>query len=121
MKRIIMPLVAFSALLLVTQNAVAIDPLQSGADRLTALQNNDGGWDYPLDNGNPATGTAMKTLGTIGMGLAQGYLQTNDPSHRNALAKAGSLLLTKTNNFTGTDGELANQLDGIFGGATYVD
>ena len=29
------------------------DALQAGGDRLTTLQNLDGGWDWPLDDGNP--------------------------------------------------------------------
>lgn len=93
--------------------------IQSGADRLVALQNNDGGWDWPLDNGNPDTGTALNTLGPIGKGLAQAYLLTEDPNHEAALAKVGTLFLTKTV-FGTSDGYLAYQLDQIFGVTTYT-
>jgi hypothetical protein len=95
--------------------------LSDGADRLAALQNDDGGWDWELDDGNPATGSALNTIGPIAMGLAQAYLETGDSAHQTALSNAGALLLSKTNNFSPSDGYLAVQLDSIFGGTTYTD
>jgi hypothetical protein len=96
------------------------DPTQSGADRLTAMQNNDGGWDWPLNNGNPATGSAANTIAPIGMGLAQAYSDTADPDHLAALQDVGSFLLTKLYNFSVVDGYLAAKLDQIFGVTTYT-
>lgn len=96
------------------------DALQSGADRLTALQNNDGGWDWPLDDGNPANASPVNTVGPIAKGLAEAYAFTQDPAHRATLQDAGVLLLTKINNFSPSDGYLAAALDEIFGGTTYV-
>ncbi|MDZ7340454.1 MAG: T9SS type A sorting domain-containing protein [candidate division KSB1 bacterium] len=94
----------------------AAEAIQKGADRLTATQNSDGGWGWPL------TGTsALNTVGPIAMGLAQAYFNTHDPDHRNALEDAGAFLLTKTNNFSPSDGYLAKALDDIFGGTTYTD
>ncbi len=95
--------------------------LQAGGDRLSALQNNDGGWDWPLDDGNPASTSPVNTLGPIAMGLAQAYFNTNDPDHLEALEDAGALLLTKMYNFSPCDGYLAAALDDIFGGTTYTD
>lgn len=119
---------AVVALVLVTNflptlrvNAAWADNLQAGGDRLTALQNNDGGWDWPLNDGNPANTSPLNTLGPIAMGLAQAYLVTGDANHLAALQDAGALLLSKTNNFSPSDGYLAAQLDGIFGGTTYVN
>lgn len=94
---------------------------QSGGDRLVALQNTDGGWDWPLDDGNPATGSADNTIGPIGIGLAQAYRQTGDSGMYTALGTVGAFLLTKTNNFTCWDGYLAVELDSIIGGTTYTD
>jgi len=94
--------------------------MQAGGDRLTALQNNDGGWDWPLDDGNPASPSPLNTVSPIAKGLAYAYWHTNDTDHRNALQDAGSLLLSKTNNFSPPDGYLAVQLDKIFGGNTYT-
>ena len=104
-----------------TAGAAALADYQAGADRLVALQNADGGWDWPLDDGSTATVSPKNTIGPIAMGLAQAYLITGDPSHYSALQSAGSLLLTKTNNFSPSDGYLAYQLDQIFGGTAYVD
>lgn len=97
------------------------DLFQMGADRLTLLQNNDGGWDWPLDDGNPASVSPLNTLGPISKGLAEAYRHTGDLDHRAALVDAGALLLTKTNNFSPSDGYLAATLDEILGGTTYRD
>ena len=86
--------------------------LQAGGDRLVALQNDDGGWDWPLDDGNPANVSPVNTLGPIAQGLAMAYGVTGDA----ALADAGALFLTKTTNFSPSDGYLAAKLDEIFGG-----
>ncbi|HJR79152.1 MAG TPA: PxKF domain-containing protein [Anaerolineales bacterium] len=94
---------------------------QSGADRLAALQNNDGGWDWPLSDGNPATVSPPNTIGPIGQGLALAYLHTDDPDHLAALQDAGAFLLAKTNTFSPSDGYLAATLDDILGGTTYSD
>jgi hypothetical protein len=97
------------------------DAFQRGASRLTGLQNNDGGWDWPLYDGDPTSGSAPNTIGPIGMGLAQAYLHTSDASHRAALEKVGAFLMAKTNTFSPSDGYLAAALDSIFGGTDYVD
>lgn len=86
-----------------------------GGDRLVATQNADGGWGWPL------TGTsALNTIGPIAMGLAQAYRHTASVTQKAGLLKAGTLFLTKTNNFSPCDGYLAAQLDQIFGGSAYT-
>jgi len=100
---------------------VNADVYQAGADRLTALQNNDGGWDWPLDDGVKTTTSPVNTIGPIAMGLAQAYKKTGDPAHLAALQKVGNLLLSKSGNFSPSDGYLAVELDGIFGVTTYSD
>ncbi|MBL1214915.1 MAG: T9SS type A sorting domain-containing protein [Ignavibacteriae bacterium] len=99
----------------------ALAVYQNGADRLAALQQNDGGWDWPLDDGDPNDPSAVNTIGPIAMGLAHAYHFTGDPAHLTALSNAGALLLSKTNNFSPSDGYLAAMLDDIFGGTAYVD
>lgn len=107
----------------VQAEAAEVNPaMQAGADRLTALQNNDGGWDWdPADDGNPNSVSPLNTIGPIGMGLAQAYRFTGDSGHRAALQKVGDLLLSKVGNFSPSDGELAAKLDEVFGGSTYKD
>jgi hypothetical protein len=94
---------------------------QAGADRLTSLQNDDGGWDWPLDDGDLTNESPKNTVGPIAMGLASAYERTGDASHQAALLNAGNLLLGKTNNFSPSDGYLAKKLDDLFGGTTYCD
>jgi len=55
------------------------------------------------------------------MGLARGYWNSGDTSFQAALSDTGALLLTKTNNFSPSDGYLAVMLDSVFGGSTYRD
>ncbi|MDA3790332.1 MAG: PEP-CTERM sorting domain-containing protein [Desulfobacula sp.] len=94
------------------------ESMLDGGNRLVETQNTDGGWDWPLDDGNSATGSALNTIAPIGMGLAQAYLQTGDAAQKVALQTVGEFLLTKTA-FSTHDGYLAAQLDNIFGGTTY--
>ena len=98
-----------------------VGSMQAGGDRLIALQNDDGGWDWPLDDGNPANASPTNTIGPIGMGLIQTYWHTADAGVVSAAAQTGAFLLTKTNNFSPSDGYLAAALDGLLGGTTYVD
>ena len=95
--------------------------LYDGADRLAALQNDDGGWDWPLDDGDPGNASFSNTVGPIAMGLGKAYLVTSDSAHLTALQDASAFLLNKTNNFTPSDGHLAVELDSILGGTANVN
>ncbi len=95
--------------------------LYLGGVRLEFLQNNDGGWDWPLNDGNPGSTSPVNTIGPIAMGLARAEWNDTDPAFRAALADTGGLLLKKTNNFSPSDGYLATALDSVFGGTTYRD
>jgi hypothetical protein len=113
-------LLAASPFGLASAAAIDVQPaLQAGGDRLVALQNDDGGWDWELDDGNPATGSALNTVGPIAKGLAEAYSVTGDAAQWAALGDAGGLLLFKTK-FSTSDGYLAAALDDAFGGDTYV-
>ncbi len=54
------------------------------------------------------------------MGLAHAYIHTGSLTQKSALQDAGAYLLTKTNNFSPSDGYLAAKLDQVFGGNTYT-
>lgn len=77
--------------LVITLPVMATTPLErlnalgEGADRLAGTQNDDGGWDWPLDDDDPDIGSAPNTIGPIAMGLAQAYLYTEDVEHYGAL------------------------------------
>lgn len=68
--------------------ADALTALQSGADRLKANQNTDGGWGWPLTGSS-----ASNTIGPIGMGLAQAYRFVNPDTA--ALQNVGAFLWLK--------------------------
>jgi len=93
---------------------------QAGGDRLVAIQNNDGGWDSQVGDGDPTNASIRNTVAPIAMGLAQAYRWTGDVGQLTALQNAGNFLLAKTNNFSSCDGYLAVELDSIFGGTTYT-
>jgi len=107
----------FLSVMLGTSSATS---LQSGGDRLVNTQNNDGGWDWPLDDGNPNNSSPKNTVGPIAMGLAKAYQSTGDTNQRTALSSAASFLLSKTT-FATSDGYLASELDSVFGGNTYSE
>jgi beta-lactam-binding protein with PASTA domain len=92
-----------------------------GGNRLVELQNDDGGWDWPLDDGDPNSGSDPNTFASVAMGLAQAYRQTSDPNMFTALQRAETFLLSKTDNFVGADGIVAAELDSILGGTACVD
>ncbi len=97
------------------RSATSLSVFQNGAARLTATQNSDGGWGWPLTGAS-----ALNTIQPIAQGLAEAYTHTMDLTNRAALLKAGTYLLAKTNNFSAGDGILAAKLDSIFGGNTYT-
>ena len=130
MRHIIMALGCIGLCLVAASTVYATDwttVFQNGADRLTALQNNDGGWDYPLDDGNPDSGTANNCTGPTGMGLVQAYLKTGDSDHLAALQNLSANLQTQRTYtttpyyFSCWDGLLAARLDSILGGTANVD
>lgn len=117
MKRAVTFLSAMIFVLHLAGLAGATTVFVSGGDRLVDLQNADGGWSYPLDGGT----SALNTIGPVAMGLAKAYAHTGDTDQRTALEMAGGFLLSKTNNFSPSDGYLAAELDLVFGGTTYAD
>ncbi len=93
------------------------DSYLAGADRLTEMQYTDGGWGWPLN----APPTYANILGPIAMGLERASGHTSDPAHHVAVEAAGAYLLTKTNNFSPSDGYLAQALDETLGTTDYTD
>lgn len=103
------------------EGAGCTGPFAQGADRLAGLQNDDGGWDWPLDDGSPTTHSPLNTIGPIGMGLSQAARHTAEASHLDALEDAGGFLMAKTSSFSPSDGYLAAELDAVLGGTAFVD
>jgi beta-lactam-binding protein with PASTA domain len=101
-----------------------IDTMILGGNRLVELQNYDGGWDSPLDDGDPYDGSDPETFASVAIGLAQAYRHNrhaDDPNILVALHNARMFLLDKTDEFTVTDGALAVELDSILGGTICVN
>jgi hypothetical protein len=98
-----------------------IPAISLASERLVELQNNDGGWDIPLDDGDPDAGTDIQNMAVIAAGLARAYAITEDPNTLSALANTRTLLLAKTDSFVVTDGALAVELDSVFGDTACTD
>lgn len=109
------------ALAFLAAGAAEDTALADGASRLVDLQQDDGGWDWPLYDGDPTDPSPTNTVGPIAMGLAEAYWNSPTPGALNALDAAGGLLLSKSGNFSPSDGYLAMMLDSVFGGTTYRD
>ncbi len=102
-----------------TMNIPAIgSAFLNGGGRLATLQNPDGGWKWYITDG---PGSPPNIIGPVGMGLGKAYEHTGDAAQLTALANAGAFLLTKSGNFSPSDGYLAAELDSVFGGTTYRD
>ncbi|MHC4619015.1 MAG: PASTA domain-containing protein [Planctomycetota bacterium] len=93
----------------------------AGGNRLVELQNEDGGWDPPPDDGDPATGSDPEKLCAAAMGLAKVYRQSEEPNMLAALEQAKTFLLNKSDSFAVGDGVLAAELDSILGGTECTD
>lgn len=94
------------------------DTFQQGGERLTSVQNVDGGWEWFITD---AESSPLNIISPVGMGLAKAFEHTGDPDMEAALADAGALLMTKSGNFSPSDGSLAAELDAVFGVTTYSD
>ena len=94
--------------------------IQDGGDRLIETQNNDGGWDWPLDNGDPATGSASNTAGPIAMGLLAAYAQTGDVKYLNAALEAGNFVKSVSPPHSTGNGLFMAALSDASGDASYA-
>jgi hypothetical protein len=92
------------------------DIFKNGGDRLVTTQYADGKWGWPLT----APPTYGNTLGPIAKGLIQSYKRSLSVSQLTAINKAKIALLSKTNNFSPSDGYLAKAIDDAIGGTTCV-
>ena len=119
MKKLCVVIAVIGLVLAINTPVRALD-FSAGGMRLVDLQNDDGGWDWPLDDGDPTNISPANTIGPIGMGLAQAYLQTGHPDLHAALEDVADFLQSKTA-FSPSDGYLAATLDDIFGGTANVD
>ena len=120
MKRYLV-LCSLAGMLCATSLACA-DVFTAGGGRLTTLQNNDGGWDWPLWDGNSVLSNTSHILAPTAMGLVQTYRVTGDPNYLAALKKAAGYLLKKAPvEILFEDGYLAVALDEVLGVTTYTE
>jgi hypothetical protein len=127
MKKILVFLVATVFLM----SFVAADTqsvLEAGADRLIALQNTDGSWDWDVTNATgPTATTHLNIAGVTAMGLLDAYELTGDSKYLTAAEKTGNYLMTEIGLLP--DEQLFNAFNIIFlqhlsdigGNSTYAD
>jgi hypothetical protein len=89
MKKFFLILILIMTFMFAVNSRTEATSFNYGGDRLIDTQNNDGGWDWPLDNGDPMTGSAPNTAAPIAMGLLAAYEQTGDIIYLNAAIDAG--------------------------------
>lgn len=103
------------ALVLLTAGLATGDVFEAGGDRLLSMQNDDGGWDWPLSDEDLAISNAPNVFAPTAMGLVQAYRRTGDPNQLASLRAAGAYLLQKKpQQITPEDGYLAVALDEVF-------
>ncbi|MHC4500464.1 MAG: PASTA domain-containing protein, partial [Planctomycetota bacterium] len=94
-----------------------------GGIRLAELQNNDGGWDQPLNDGDPAGGSEPYTFTSVALGLTLAQRQNRESNNTEmtaAIEHAGSFLMSKVYTFAPGDGLLAVELDRVLGSTEYT-
>jgi beta-lactam-binding protein with PASTA domain len=94
-----------------------------GGVRLVELQNADGGWDEPLDDGDPEDGSEPYRFTSVALGLILSQRlnrQSNNSELTAAIERAGSFLISKVYTFAPGDGLLAVELDRVLGGTEYT-
>ena len=95
------------------------------ADRLVATQNNDGGWDWVLDE-DSTDESPKNTIGVTAMGTLEGYAVTGKVEHKNAAIKAYNLIKDKWSGdaswrIKGPDISFLVKLSEVQGDSTYAD
>ena len=109
------------ALLLVFCVSVAsADTFVDGGDRLVGLQNDDGGWDWPLDDGTSANASPTNTAAPIAMGLLAAYEQTGDTAYLNSAIEAGDFIKAVSPPHSTGNGIFMHNLSQVTGNASYA-
>ncbi len=111
----------FTLLILAGAGYAGAATFNDGGDRLVATQNNDGGWDWPLDNGDPTTGSATNTAAPIAMGLLAAYEQTGDSSYLEKAIAAGDFIVANSPPHSTGNGIFMQKLSEITGDTKYID
>lgn len=102
-----------------TEGSVTV--YQDGGDRLVALQNNDGGWDWPLDDGVPTNASPRNTAAPIAMGLLAAYAQTGSATYLDAALDAGALLRDNSPPHSTGNGIFMDALSQVTGDSQYAN
>jgi len=90
--------------------------MQTGGDRLTATQNGDGGWGWPLTGSS-----APNTAAPIAMGLLSAYAATGDAGHLNAAIGAGGFVRDVSPPHSTGNGIFMHALSEVTGDAQYAN
>ena len=111
----------FALFMALCVSVASADTFTAGGDRLLDLQNTDGGWDWPLDNGNPDTGSAKNTAAPIGMGLLEVYKQTGDSDYLDGAVEAGDFIKAVSPPHSTGNGIFMSELSKVTGDSSYAD
>jgi len=94
---------------------------QAGGDRLIDMQQDDSGWDWPLNDGDLYDLSATNTAGPIAMGLLASYQQTGDITHLAAATAAGDFIKAVSPPHSTGNGIFMHALSAATGDASYAN
>jgi hypothetical protein len=124
----LVPFAASAATLTVSSDATGVsyrNAIVKAADRLVATQNTDGGWDWQNPDANPASGSALNTLGVTAEVLVDAYRLTHQQKYLTAAETTFALLQTNSAaagfKLRGSDISFLVDLSTITGDSTYAD
>jgi hypothetical protein len=100
---------------------VGATTFQDGGDRLVVLQQDDGGWDWPLFDNDYTDASPANTAAPIGMGLLSSYQLTNDNTHLNSAIAAGNFIIDNSPPHSTGNGIFMHELSEITGDMQYAN
>lgn len=123
MKKLLVGLIAGFLMLCFSGIATAStfdEVMENGGNRLIALQNDDGGWDWPLDDGVSTNASPTNTAAPIAMGLLAAYENTGDVTYLDQAKKAGEFIITNSPPHSTGNGIFMNKLSELTGDPKYA-
>nr|WP_319490803.1 PEP-CTERM sorting domain-containing protein [uncultured Desulfobacter sp.] len=119
-KDTVLTIFLFSILLLSIPIFASAETFEDGGGRLLDLQNNDGGWDWPLDDGSPTNNSPTNTAAPIARGLLSAYARTGTSEYLTQAIAAGEFIKTNSPPHSTGNGLFMNELSKATGDTSYA-
>ena len=110
----------FSFFLFVLPIQAFAGTFSDGGDRLVDMQQDDGGWDWPLYDGDYTNASPKNTAAPIAMGLLAAYEATGDSSYLDKAIEAGEFIKAESPPHSTANGIFMGKLSEVTGDTSYA-